>query len=48
LSVLAPISDEQYAAFIAMAIADYAADKVAAGQWAEDQALELSRKEYQE
>lgn len=48
MSVLAPISDEQYAAFVAMSIADYAADKVSSGQWAEDQSLDLSRKEYEE
>lgn len=48
MSVLVPISDEQYAAFVTTSIIEYAADKVTSGQWAEDQSLELSRKEYEE
>jgi ribosomal protein S18 acetylase RimI-like enzyme len=42
------MSDAQYAGFVAAAVAGYAADKVAAGQWAEDQSLELARKALEE
>jgi ribosomal protein S18 acetylase RimI-like enzyme len=42
------MNDEQYSAFIDTAIADYAADKVSSGQWAEAQSFELSRKELEE
>lgn len=43
MSILAPIDDEHYAAFVSRSIAGYAVEKVASGQWAEDQSLELSR-----
>jgi len=46
--VLAPMSDEQFSAFVDVSVADYAADKVSSGQWAEDQALELSRRNFDE
>jgi ribosomal protein S18 acetylase RimI-like enzyme len=42
------MNDEQFSAFIDTSIADYAADKVSSGQWAEAQSLELSRKELEE
>ena len=36
--------DDEYEAFLATAVPDYAADNVASGQWAKEEALELSRK----
>jgi ribosomal protein S18 acetylase RimI-like enzyme len=38
-----PMTDAEYAGFVAAAIPAYAADKVASGQWAGERALELSR-----
>ncbi len=35
----------EYAAWLEESIAGYAADKVASGQWSQDESLELSRKE---
>lgn len=48
MSVLRPMTPDEYATWLAEAIPEYAADKVAAGQWAAEGALELSRKEYEE
>lgn len=48
MPVLAPMDEEQFSAFIDTAIADYAADKVSSGQWAEAHSLELSRKGFEE
>jgi ribosomal protein S18 acetylase RimI-like enzyme len=42
------MTQPEYAAWLAATIPAYAADKVAYGQWAEDAALELSKKEYGE
>jgi RimJ/RimL family protein N-acetyltransferase len=44
MSVLVPMSESEYEAFVAALIPAYAGDKVAAGQWSEEEALELSRK----
>jgi hypothetical protein len=44
MPVLVPMSDADYASFLATAIPGYAADKVASGQWSSEQSLELSRK----
>lgn len=46
MSVLRPISDDEFTVWLGTVVPEYAADKVASGQWAEDAALELSRKEY--
>jgi len=48
MPVLRPMTQPEYAAWLAETIPAYAADKVASGQWAEDAALELSTKEYGE
>jgi ribosomal protein S18 acetylase RimI-like enzyme len=48
LSVLRPITGDEYTAWLETVIPEYAEDKVAAGQWSEDAALDLSRKEYEE
>jgi len=42
------MSDSEYAAWLEQSIVDYAADKVASGQWVESESLELSRKENDE
>jgi ribosomal protein S18 acetylase RimI-like enzyme len=42
------MTQPEYAAWLAATIPAYAADKVASGQWTEDAALELSKKEYGE
>lgn len=44
MSILAPMNEEQYAAFIARTIDEFAADKVRSGQWAQDEAIEQSRR----
>lgn len=46
MSVLRPITDAEYAAWLDVVIPEFAEDKVAAGQWPADRALELSRHEY--
>ena len=48
LSVLRTITELEYDAWLALTIPAYAADKVASGQWSEDDSLELSMKEYAE
>lgn len=48
MPVLRPMTQPEYAAWLAAIIPAYAEDKVASGQWAEDAALELSKKEYGE
>lgn len=45
---LRSMNESEYAAWLADTIPSYAADKIAAGQWAEDEALERSSKEYAE
>jgi ribosomal protein S18 acetylase RimI-like enzyme len=42
------MTELEYAAWLAVTIPAYAADKVASGQWSEDASLELSKKEYAE
>ena len=46
--VLEPMSEAEFAAYAAESIPEYARDKVRAGQWAEANALELSRQGLQE
>ena len=48
MSVLRPMTEAEYVAWLEVTIPAYAADKVAAGQWSEEDSLELSRKEYAE
>jgi ribosomal protein S18 acetylase RimI-like enzyme len=48
MPTLRPMSQAEYDAWIEQSIKDYAADKVASGQWAESEALELSRQENDE
>ncbi len=46
MQVLRPMTDAEYAPWLAEAVPAYAADKVASARWAQDEALELARKEY--
>lgn len=46
--VLVPMSDAEYASFVATTVPAYAADKVASGQWPSERSLELSRKALEE
>jgi ribosomal protein S18 acetylase RimI-like enzyme len=48
MSVLRPMTELEFAAWLAMIIPSYAADKVASGQWAAEASLELSKKEFAE
>lgn len=48
MSVLFPMTPEAYADYLDVAVPAYAADKVASGQWAAADAMELSRKSYAE
>lgn len=44
---LSPMTDSDYQIFLDSAIAAYAQDKVAAGNWKESEALERSKQEFQ-
>lgn len=48
MTVLVPMSEAEFASFVATAVPAYAADKVAAGQWAAEQSHELARKAFAE
>jgi ribosomal protein S18 acetylase RimI-like enzyme len=48
MSVLRPMTLPEYTAWRKATIPAYAADKVAAGQWTEEAALELAKSEYDE
>lgn len=46
MTQLSPMSESAFADYLAYAIPDFARDKVQAGQWAQDESLELSRAGY--
>ena len=46
MTTLRPMTGPEYAAWLAASVPAYAADKVAAGQWAEAESLELARQDY--
>jgi ribosomal protein S18 acetylase RimI-like enzyme len=48
MTVLRPMVQAEYVAWLEEAVPAYAEDKVASGQWSQEEALELSRKEYVE
>ena len=48
LPVLVPMSDAEYASFVATTVAAYATDKVSSGQWPSERSFELSRKALEE
>jgi ribosomal protein S18 acetylase RimI-like enzyme len=45
---LRPITEDEFATWLETVVPEYAADKVASGQWPKETAVELSRKEYSE
>jgi ribosomal protein S18 acetylase RimI-like enzyme len=47
-TLLSPMSEPEFADYLEFAIPDFAADKVNAGQWSTDEALELARQGYDE
>lgn len=47
MAFLRQMTNAEYAAWRAEVVPAYAADKIASGQWAEDEALQLSAKEYE-
>ena len=48
MTVLAPMTEPAFAAYLEFAIPDFAKDKVESGQWTPEDALELSRQGYAE
>lgn len=48
MPVLRAMTDDEYAAWLEETIPAYAADKVASGQWTQEQSLAQSKKEYEE
>lgn len=48
MSVLRPMTEPEYLGWLQESIPGYAADKVASGQWSQEAALDLSKKEYEE
>jgi len=48
MATLVPMSDAEYAAYAEASVANYAAEKVAAGQWTEEESLALSKKSLDE
>ena len=45
--MLVPMSESEYLVFLAAAVPDYAADKVAAGEWTAEQSLDLARQSFE-
>jgi ribosomal protein S18 acetylase RimI-like enzyme len=48
MPVLRPMTQAEYVEWLKETIPGYAADKVASGQWSQDESLQLSKKEYEE
>jgi ribosomal protein S18 acetylase RimI-like enzyme len=48
MAVLVPMSEAEYAAFLADVVPAYAADKVLSGQWSQAESLDLSRQTFAE
>ncbi|MEB2298955.1 GNAT family N-acetyltransferase [Lysinibacillus xylanilyticus] len=44
---LQPMNQEEFKQYISYAIEDYAKDKVASGNWSEDEAIDLSRESFE-
>jgi ribosomal protein S18 acetylase RimI-like enzyme len=47
LPALVPMTEPEYHAFLEAAVPDYATDKVASGEWAHDEALDLATKSFE-
>lgn len=43
---LKPMNQEEFKHYISFAIEDYAKDKIASGNWSEDEAIDLSKKSF--
>ncbi|EON70635.1 GNAT family N-acetyltransferase [Lysinibacillus sphaericus] len=43
---LKPMNQEEFKQYISYAIEDYAKDKIASGNWSEDEAIDLSKKSF--
>lgn len=48
MTLLVPMSESEFARFLAETVPAYAADKVASGQWSPGEALGLARKDFEE
>jgi ribosomal protein S18 acetylase RimI-like enzyme len=48
VTTLVPMSEDEFATYLEEAVPAYAADKVASGQWTEEEARELSRRSFAE
>lgn len=48
MATLVPMSESEYAAYVEEAIPSYAAEKVASGQWTQEESLALSKKSLDE
>jgi ribosomal protein S18 acetylase RimI-like enzyme len=48
MTVLVPMSESEYQSFVAQTIPGYAAEKVASGEWSQENSLELANKAYAE
>jgi len=46
MTVLTPMTESEYSAYLAFAIPDFARDKVLAGQWSEAESLARAREDY--
>ncbi|WP_419719891.1 histone acetyltransferase HPA2 [Lysinibacillus fusiformis] len=44
---LKPMNHEEFRQYISYAIEDYAKDKIASGNWSEDEAIDLSRESFE-
>lgn len=44
---LKPMNQEEFKQYISYAIEDYAKDKIASGNWSEDEAIDLSRESFE-
>jgi ribosomal protein S18 acetylase RimI-like enzyme len=48
LSSLRPISEAEYASWLAIVVPEYAEDKIKSGQWSSETALQQSRREFED
>ena len=48
MTILTPMTQREFLAFAEEAVPAFAADKIASGHWSPDEALELSRKSFEE
>ena len=46
MTVLVPMTEPEYLAFVSETVPTYAAEKVASGQWSQEESLELAKKSF--